>query len=297
MVQIDVSVIIAAKNEQIYIESALKSVLDQRGLNFEVLLVDDGSTDSTREIATRVGEQYANFSLFRNPKTGKCSAFNYGVSLAQGRFVCIFAGDDIMPSGSLAARWGAVRDLPDDIPGVGLCKLTTMSEDKRLDGHLVPRKRGRGALSGASPLMNHRAVEKIFPVPEFLPNEDTWMEIAILHYPGWNIVHSDIIGWNWRLHSGNSINLLVAFPEYNKKITARLRAYSLFYEAHRTELDDEGRRTLLAKVECEKSRAAGNMFGVILSSVGMIDKLRALAITNSFLYEIRRRLYGLLSGW
>lgn len=293
---IDVSVVIAARNEQTYIESAVLSVVHQSGLAHEVLVVDDGSTDETYAIVERLLPMHSVLRLFRNPGAGKCSAFNFGVNQARGRFVCIFAGDDLMPDDSLAARWQLVRDLPNDRSIVGLCKLVTMSESRRFDGHLVPRAPGRGALSGISPLMNRQVLEKVFPVPESLPNEDTWMELAVLHFPGWTIVHSDIVGCRWRVHAGNSINMMAPFPEYNRKITARMKALELFDKKFGEELGNN-RRDLQAKIECERYRAAGSMLGVLRSPLGWVDRMRALSITNAFMYGIRSRLYGLLSGW
>lgn len=294
---INVSVVLAVRNEHKHIETALASILNQQGIMFEVIVVDDGSTDDTYDIVARLVNKFSNLNLYRNTGTGKCSAFNLGVQHAKGRFVCIFAGDDIMPEGSLVARWNMVKDFSDDEPVVGLCKLISMSEIKRFNGHLIPRKSGIGALSGVSPLMNRVALNKIFPVPETLPNEDTWMELAVLYFPMWNIIHSDIVGCAWRVHAGNSINMTVPFSEYNLKITARLKAYFLFYERHFADLSDKGRSELLAKIECEKNRSEGNLLGVIRSNVGFVDKLRALSITNPALYNIRRYLYGLFSGW
>lgn len=297
MTSLDVSVVLAIKNEQVHVESALRSVLSQVGLEAEVIVVDDGSTDDTYSILSRLGSIHSRLRVYRNPHAGKCSAFNFGVSLAEGRFVCIFAGDDIMPEGSLAGRFSDVRVLPDNVPGVGLCKLITMSNLKRLDGQLIPRAPKQGALSGVSPMMNRLALEKIFPVPEELPNEDTWMELAVLHFSGWNILHSDIVGCKWRIHSGNSMNLLVGFEEYNKRIIARMRALKIFFKRFESELCEAEKSNLLAKIECEMYRASGNMIGVIRSRLPLVEKLRALSITNSLLYTIRQRFFKLLSGW
>lgn len=293
----DVSVVIAVKNEEVYVESAVTSVLNQIGLAHEVVVVDDSSTDGTLEILTRLAAAQPALRLLRNPKAGKCSAFNHGVSLARGRFVCIFAGDDLMPEGSLAARFAMVKDYPADEPVVGLCKIVTLSDIKRFDGHLVPKRPGQGGLTGVSPLMNRLVHERIFPVPETLPNEDTWMENAVVHFPGWQVVHSDIVGCVWRVHQGNSINMMAGFDEYNRKITVRFRAYAMFLERHGNELSAESRALLGAKAQCEAARVRGDVLGVLRSPAGLVDRLRALSITNAFFYGVRQRLYGLLSGW
>lgn len=294
---VDVSVVVAAKNEQIHLRTALESILAQHNIDFELIFVDDCSTDATLNIARDLEASNPRLKVFSNPSSGKCSAFNFGVMQAKGRFVCIFAGDDLMPQGSLAARFSTVSDFNDDQPVVGLCKLTTMSDIKKFDGHLIPRAPGRGALSGVSPLMNQVATHKIFPIPEVLPNEDTWMELAILHMPNWTIVHSDVICCQWRVHTGNSINLMSGFDEFNRKITIRMRANALFHEKYGDELDTKSRERLKGKISCEDHRSRGSMIGILTSNVSFIEKLRALASANAFLYGIRQRFYGIFSGW
>lgn len=293
----EVTVVMAVRNEEVYVESAVRSILRQSGVTLELIVVDDNSTDRTLEILTALAAQEPGIRLIRNPKAGKCSAFNLGVAESRGRFTCIFAGDDLMPEGSLAARYAKVRDLTYDIPTVGLCKLVTLSEIKKFDGHVVPRAPGRGALSGVSPLMNHLARTKMFPVPESLPNEDTWMELSVTHFPNWKIVHSDIVGCAWRVHEGNSINMMSGYDDYNKKITARRRAFAMFYEQFGTELDEQARVILRGLIDCEQSRMRGSVLGILRSRVGMVEKLRTLSIANRFLYGTRQKLYGLLSGW
>ena len=297
MQAIDVSVVIAVKNEEVYLESAVLSVLQQQGVNHEVIVVDDGSTDRTPEILKRLAAEQPRLRVFRNPRAGKCSAFNLGIEQSTGTFACLFAGDYIMPPGSLAERWAAVRDHGGGAATVGLSKILTMSEDKRFDGHLVPRAKGRGALSGQSPLMNRAALAKIFPVPESLPNEDTWMELAVLHFPDWSVIHGDIVCCHWRHHAGNSINHSVGFDVYNRKITARMRALALFDEKYGSELGERNRQALAGKVRCEAARSSGDLLGVLRSPIAVVDRLRALSITNALFYGVRQRLYGLLSGW
>lgn len=292
----DVSVVIAAKNESKFVAQAVLSIVQQEGVAHELVFVDDGSTDNTFDIVSEIAKQYPTLRVVRNPKAGKVSAFNYGVSLARGTWTCIFAGDDIMPQGSLAERWRSVKGVTSDKPIVGLCKLVTMSEIKSQDGHLVPKRPGQGGLTGTSYFMDKTALGKLFPVPEVLPNEDTWLELAASHFD-LCLVHSDAIGCKWRVHSGNSINLLVGFNEFNRKLTPRMRAVELFDQMHGASLDEESRAWLKGKVDCEEGRRTGNVVRILRSRVNLVEKLRALSQANAPLYEIRRKFYGLLSGW
>lgn len=290
----DVSVVIAAKNEAVYVREAVASILAQEHVDFELVFVDDGSTDNTADIVRSFDD--IRVRLLSNTKAGKVSAFNLGVAEAIGDWVCIFAGDDIMPAGSLAERWLAVKDVESDQPVVGLCRLITMSENKKIDGHVVPKDPRRGGLTGVSYLMDRRALGALFPVPENLPNEDTWLETAVLHLD-LKLVHSGAIGCRWRVHSGNSINMLVPFDEFNKKLTPRMAAYGQFLEANGSALTANSRAKLEAKVRCEDARKAGNPLKIWLSGATVIERLRAISLSSRIPYEVRRKLYGLLSGW
>jgi hypothetical protein len=91
--------------------------------------------------------------------------------------------------------------------------------------------------------------------------------------------------------------MMVSFADYNNRISVRMKALRLFYEKYGDIMDVEQRGILAGKVVCEDNRIKGSMIGVLRSPVTLVDKLRALSITNALMYEIRRKLYGLLSGW
>jgi glycosyltransferase involved in cell wall biosynthesis len=291
-----VSVVVAAFNEEKYLHEALASILAQTDVHLEVIFVDDQSTDRTAEIARNFSTADRRLSVHVNPQKGKCSAFNFGISKSRGELVCIFAGDDIMPQGSLAIRADAVSKAIDCAPTMGLSKLVTMSDDKRFDGVVVPKARGIGALSGVSPMMNRAAVSLAFPVPETLPNEDTWMELAALHLPKMTLLHSDVICCKWRVHSGNSINMMAPFSIYTKKLADRNQALELFYKKFDALLDTTQRQILIARISCEQQRRLGSVVGVLGARLKLVEKLRVLSTTNNFLYSIRRRFYAFFSG-
>ncbi len=294
---IDVSVVMAIKNEQEHIEEALGSILAQENINMQVIVVDDHSDDNTYEIVKSIQDEDSRIRLLKNPRSGKVAAFNEGIRLSQSRFVCIFAGDDIMPEGSLAARFNVVKDLPEEVPGTGLFKIQTLSEDKRFDGHIVPRAKGKGNHSGQSPLMNRKFADKLFPVPESLPNEDTWLDIAFCHLTTITVKHSDVICCLWRMHDRNSYNMNLDFKDYKKRIEDRWEAYELFYDKFKSELTEENEHKLLERIKSNKHYSKGNIFGVLTSGIDFIEKLRIISSINPFFYNLRRRFFGIFSGW
>jgi glycosyltransferase involved in cell wall biosynthesis len=297
MSNIDVSVVIAVRNEEIYIREAIQSVLNQQGLSFELIVIDDASTDSTFDILTKFTAEHNNLRLFKNPNPGKARAFNLGVSLSLGNFVCLFAGDDIMPEGSLFRRWEIVKNQTDSSFVVGLSKLISMSTNKKFDGQIVPKEKGVGGFTGTSYLMGRDALNKIFPVPESLPNEDSWMYYAISMLPEIKIIHSDIISNNWRVHDGNSINFMVDFATYNSKITPRMKAPYLFLEKFEGELTEKTRKKLKEEIKCEEKRLKGDVLGIMLTGLGFVEKLRFVSMSNAFFYNLRKNFFKFFSGW
>jgi len=89
-----VSVVIATYNMAAYVLLAVKSVLDQTYKNTEVIIVDDGSTDDTREaLKTYLNDPRVRY-LFQKNK-GQAAAKNYGVRESQGEYVAFLDGDDM----------------------------------------------------------------------------------------------------------------------------------------------------------------------------------------------------------
>jgi glycosyltransferase involved in cell wall biosynthesis len=96
----EVSVVIATFNSGEYLAATLDSVLAQSGCDFEIVLVDDGSTDNTRDIAARYGRQV--HYLRQENSGGPARPRNVGIAHSRGKYISIFDSDDIMLPGKLA---------------------------------------------------------------------------------------------------------------------------------------------------------------------------------------------------
>ncbi|WP_411887130.1 glycosyltransferase family 2 protein [Hydrocarboniphaga effusa] len=87
-----ISVVIPAYNRSAVIGCALKSVLDQSFQDFEVLVVDDGSSDNLREVIDKIGD--CRIRIIRQANGGANKARNTGIDAAQGKFVALLDSDD-----------------------------------------------------------------------------------------------------------------------------------------------------------------------------------------------------------
>lgn len=294
---IQVSVVLAVKNESRYILEALNSILSQENIRFEVIVVDDNSTDDTANIVQSRLNIDPKLRLLNSPGNGKVAAFNYGVSNANGSFVCLFAGDDIMPANSLSLRYKELTKFSKEQAVAGLSKIKIMSDDKRKDGLIVPKRKGQGSLSGQSPLMSRKTIKLLFPVPENLPNEDTWLEIAFGHTKIIQIIHSDIICCNWRMHQGNSMNMLVPYQEYKDKLVLRRAAYELFLNEFRNKLSMVEKNNLIEMVKAIRCYKNEDIFGLFMTKSNLMWKIRILSTINPFFYRIRKVFYNILTGY
>ena len=86
-----VSVIIGNYNYDYFLPEAINSVLQQTYRNFELIVVDDGSTDNSREVIESYGEKI--IAVFQ-PNGGQGAAFNVGINRAKGEIVCFLDADD-----------------------------------------------------------------------------------------------------------------------------------------------------------------------------------------------------------
>lgn len=104
-----VSVVIPCFNAESYLAEAIESVLAQEFQSTEIIVVDDGSTDTSAEVAGSYG---ARIELIRQRNTGISGARNSGIARARGHLLAFLDADDLWPKGSLAARVGALDRQP-----------------------------------------------------------------------------------------------------------------------------------------------------------------------------------------
>ncbi|MFK7810971.1 MAG: glycosyltransferase [Maribacter sp.] len=96
-----VSIIIPFKNTAVFLEECLVSIRKQTHLNWEVLAVDDHSSDESLKIVQGFSEEDSRIQVFQNPGTGIIEALRTGYSKSQGQFITRMDSDDIMTTNKL----------------------------------------------------------------------------------------------------------------------------------------------------------------------------------------------------
>jgi GT2 family glycosyltransferase len=97
-----VSVLLATRNEEAFIERALSSLLQQRGADFEILIIDGLSTDSTLQKITEIVGSDPRVRLINNPAREIPFAWNLGLRAAAGKYICTFGAHCIYASNYVA---------------------------------------------------------------------------------------------------------------------------------------------------------------------------------------------------
>lgn len=91
-----VSIIIPMYNTELYLAETLESIKAQSHQNWECLLIDDGSTDSTPKISEEFASADSRFSYHQQENAGPSAARNNGLRMAKGVFIQFFDSDDVM---------------------------------------------------------------------------------------------------------------------------------------------------------------------------------------------------------
>lgn len=119
-----VSVIVPTYNRGDVLPRTIKSVLNQSFKDFELLIVDDGSTDNTKEVVDKFKEQDDRVGYFRyTPNKGGNVARNLGIKKSRGRYIAFLDSDDEFLPDSLKKRLEVIEELSKNF-GLVYCQAT-----------------------------------------------------------------------------------------------------------------------------------------------------------------------------
>jgi Glycosyl transferase family 2 len=103
-------------NGEAFLVEAMESILGQTFRNFEFVIIDDGSTDSTPKILTKFATQDERIRILRHANMGRAESLNVGIGLANGKYIARMDADDIAISDRLYGQ----TEFMDLHPQIGL---------------------------------------------------------------------------------------------------------------------------------------------------------------------------------
>ena len=107
-----ISVLMPCYNHASFVEAAVRSAMGQKGVDFELLVIDDGSTDESPAILKGLSEEFGFYFLARENR-GLVTTLNELARLAKGKYICSLASDDAMPPSRLEIQARYMDEHPD----------------------------------------------------------------------------------------------------------------------------------------------------------------------------------------
>jgi len=182
-----VSVIIPVYNQAAFLKEAIDSILAQTWKGFELIVVDDGSTDGSGDIARSYG---ARVRVFRKTNGGGASAMNLGIREARGEWIAPLSSDDLWEPNKLEAQLREAAAHPE--AGLLYTDYITFDLEGRVLGHIDCAPRGnarqnriyflRGCyINGSTVLIRRSVLDAVGLYDEterYAPDYDLWLRIT-----------------------------------------------------------------------------------------------------------------------
>jgi glycosyltransferase involved in cell wall biosynthesis len=108
-----ISIITPTYNREKFLPAAIDSVLNQTYKNFELIIVDDGSTDNTPALMVTYLEKDSRIKYLQQANQGQSVARNYALSIANGDFICFLDSDNYWPEDKLERSIRAFESHPE----------------------------------------------------------------------------------------------------------------------------------------------------------------------------------------
>ncbi len=176
-----VSIIIPTYNRANLIRRSINSILNQKYQNFEIIVVDDGSTDNTMEIVGNFNEDKIKYYKHKINK-GAAAAMNTGIEYCRGDFIAFQGSDDLWLPEKLEKEMKIFKKSNKNVGVVysgyfyirnNKKKIVPSSEIKKKDGYIQNELLNGNFVSGLS-VIRKICFQKVGLFDENLPNLEDW---------------------------------------------------------------------------------------------------------------------------
>ena len=183
-----VSVIIPSYNRKAYIQESIESVRKQSCQDFEIIVVDDGSTDGTLDLLRAYGDA---ISLIEQKHAERAAARNKGIEQSKGDYIAFLDSDDVWLPDKLALQVEIMERSPHIVCVYGACLRmdaksqslpTARRQTRGFSGDIFLKLLKRNFIPSPTPLVRRSCFEKgIRFKPRHIPYEDwgCWLQIAL----------------------------------------------------------------------------------------------------------------------
>jgi len=135
---VQISVLTPVYNVEAYLDQCLDSLARQTFQDFEVICINDGSTDNSRAILAGYQASDSRFRLIDQANTGYGAAMNRGLAAARGRYIAILESDDWAEPTMLAALFSAAQTFTAEVVRANCWLYWTQPRERNVFNPLVP---------------------------------------------------------------------------------------------------------------------------------------------------------------
>lgn len=233
-----VSVIVPVYNAERYLEKCLDSIIKQTFSDYEVLLINDGSTDGSQIIIDQFVERYPDkFRGFSKKNSGISHTRNFSLMHAQGEYIAFLDSDDYLSSDYIEKHYKTAKERDRDMVVSGQYKvseseeiLDTISYPVNSEGQCVLRK-----LNFAGKMYKRSFLEKYhIRFPDGKIYEDNVFNLTAL-FLAQNIIFLDYCGYHQVVHQGS---ITATKIDREKLPLPEIKNSIEFVLAHRDKIND-----------------------------------------------------------
>ncbi|QAR34186.1 glycosyltransferase [Geovibrio thiophilus] len=212
-----ISFIMMAKNVEKYIDEAIIELQKENLINWELIIVDDHSDDSTFEAAYCHAEHDSRITVVRNKFVGKVLGTNYGYSLTKGDIIKCIDSDDVLLN-NFFKEYDNLQKHEAHCHNAYIVGQNLSVMTKYLVPSCILTESYEFVLSGLISLpkwswsFNRRIADIIFPMPENLPFEDVWIAMNIKRNAA-SIYHIKSPVYLYRQHTSNTFGGILNYEK------------------------------------------------------------------------------------
>ena len=219
-----ISVIVPVYNVEKYLEECLDSIQNQTYSNIEVILVNDGSLDNSKDICEKYCKEDNRFKLINQANQGQSVARNHGVAASTGEFIAFVDSDDIIRQDYLEVLIRYMSEEVDIVESQFTVHKKEFFNENYKEINIIFRGDSEDAVKAVpkhvlsvNPVtkLYRRSVVEAVPYLEGLIFEDIYSGVGMLKYIR-RIIKSDYTGYYYRQHGTSTMHR--TFTEKNLNV-------------------------------------------------------------------------------